>query len=97
MGCPPVRGLSYVQVDKHGITILYHLAYHGVFHAKVSKGGLIYDNRALVSYWNIKMANKMVANILYVLIKMAIWKINACCNVFDLKYLTWEGGKHRCK
>ena len=34
MGCPPVRGdnpralasgLSYVQVDKHCITILYHL------------------------------------------------------------------------
>ena len=34
MGCPPVRGdnpralasgLSYVQVDKHVITILYHL------------------------------------------------------------------------
>ena len=34
MGCPPVRGdnpralasgLSYVLVDKHGITILYHL------------------------------------------------------------------------
>ena len=34
MGCPPVlednpralaSGLSYVQVDKHGITILYHL------------------------------------------------------------------------
>ena len=34
MGCPPVRGdnpralasgLSYVQVDKHGITILFHL------------------------------------------------------------------------
>ena len=34
MGCPPVCGgnpralaseLSYVQVDKHGITILYHL------------------------------------------------------------------------
>ena len=34
MGCPPVRGdnpralasgLSYVQLDKHGITILYHL------------------------------------------------------------------------
>ena len=33
MGCPPVRGdnpralasgLSYVQVDKHGITILYN-------------------------------------------------------------------------
>ena len=34
MGCPPVHGdnpralasgLSYVQVEKHGITILYHL------------------------------------------------------------------------
>ena len=34
MGCPPERGdnpralasgLSYVQVDKHGITIFYHL------------------------------------------------------------------------
>ena len=34
MGCPPVRGdnpralasgLSYVQVEKHGITIVYHL------------------------------------------------------------------------
>ena len=34
MGCPPVRGdipralargLSYVQADKHGITILYQL------------------------------------------------------------------------
>ena len=34
MGCPPVRGdnpralasgLSYAQVDKHGITVLYHL------------------------------------------------------------------------
>ena len=34
MGCPPLRGdnpralaseLSYIQVDKHGITILYHL------------------------------------------------------------------------
>ena len=34
MGCPPVRGdnpralasgLSYIQVNKHGITILYHL------------------------------------------------------------------------
>ena len=33
MGCPPVRGdnpralasgLSYVHVDKHGLTILYH-------------------------------------------------------------------------
>ena len=34
MGCPPVRGdnpralasgLSYVHVDKHGITVLYHI------------------------------------------------------------------------
>ena len=34
MACPPIRGdnpralasgLSYVQVDKHGLTILYHL------------------------------------------------------------------------
>ena len=34
MGCPPVRGdnpralasgLPYVQVDRHGITIVYHL------------------------------------------------------------------------
>ena len=38
MGCPPVRGdnpralasvLSYVQLDKHGITILYHLFQYG--------------------------------------------------------------------
>ena len=54
MGCPPVRGdnpralasgLSYVQVDKHGITILYHphqldLAHHEIFHAEVGKGGI---------------------------------------------------------
>ena len=54
MGCPPVRGdnpralasgLSYVQVDKHGITILYHhhhvdLAHHEIFHAKDGKGGI---------------------------------------------------------
>ena len=47
MGCPHVRGdnprslasrLSYVQVDKHGITNLYHyisvhLAHHEIFHA----------------------------------------------------------------
>ena len=49
MGCLPVRGdnpralasgLSYVQVDKHGITILYHLhpmsvdlAHQVIFHA----------------------------------------------------------------
>ena len=54
MGCPPVRGdnpralasgLSNVQVDKHGITILYtyisvYLAHHEIYCAKVSKGGI---------------------------------------------------------
>ena len=46
IGCPPVRGLSYVQVGKHGITISYHLhlcrpcAHHEIFHAKVVKGGI---------------------------------------------------------
>ena len=54
MGCPPVRvdnpralasGLSYVQVDKHGITILYHLhqcrpCTSNIFRAKVGKGGI---------------------------------------------------------
>ena len=48
MGSPPVRvdnpralasGLSYVQVDKHGITIV-DLAHHEVFRAKVGKGGI---------------------------------------------------------
>ena len=61
MGCPTVRGdnpralasgLSYVQVDKHGMTIKYHLhqcrpctsrhislAHHDIFRAKVGKGG----------------------------------------------------------
>ena len=54
MGCPPVRGdnpralasgLSYVQVDKHGITIYttyisVDLARHEIFCAKVCKGGI---------------------------------------------------------
>ena len=53
MGCPPVRGdnpralasgLSYVQMDKHGITIPYHLsvdlAHHEISRAKVGKGGI---------------------------------------------------------
>ena len=56
MGCLHVRGddprafasgLSYVQVDKHGITILYpmtyiseDLAHHKLFPAKVDKGGI---------------------------------------------------------
>ena len=54
MGCPPVRGdnpralasgLSYVQVDKHGITIYttyisVDLAHREIFRAKVGKGGI---------------------------------------------------------
>ena len=54
MGCPTVRGdnpralasgLSYVQVDKHGITILYpyicvDLAHHEIFRAEIGKGGI---------------------------------------------------------
>ena len=41
-----MSGLSYVQVDIHGITILYHLhqcvdlAHQEIFHAKVGKGGI---------------------------------------------------------
>ena len=54
MGCPPVCGdnpralaseLSYVQVDKHGITIhttyiSLDIAHHEIFRAKVGKGGI---------------------------------------------------------
>ena len=54
MGCPPVRednpralasGLSYVQVDKHGIIfyttyISVDLAHHDILRAKVGKGGI---------------------------------------------------------
>ena len=54
MGCPPVReynpralasGISYVQVDKHGITIYttyisVDLAQHEIYRAKVGKGGI---------------------------------------------------------
>ena len=54
MGCLPVRGdnpralasgLSYVQVDKHGITfyttyINIDHAHHKIFHACVGKGGI---------------------------------------------------------
>ena len=61
MGCPPVRednpralasGLSYVQVDKHDITILYNLhhcdiAHHEIFHAKFGKGGIDVDAGAI--------------------------------------------------
>ena len=57
MGCPPVRGdnprglasgLSYVQVNKHGITILY-FAHHEIFHAKVGKGGIKPDSMSACS------------------------------------------------
>ena len=55
MACPPVRGdnpqalasgLSYIQVEKHGITILYHLhqciyfARYKIFDAKVANDGI---------------------------------------------------------
>ena len=60
MGCPPVRGdnpralasgLSYVQMDKFGITISNHLhqqisvdlAHHEILYAKVGKGGISYN------------------------------------------------------
>ena len=38
-----VSGLSYVQVDKHGISKIYisvDLAHHEIFHTKVGKGGI---------------------------------------------------------
>ena len=54
MACPPVRGdnpralasgLSYVHVDKHGITIYItyisvDLAHQVIVHAKVGEGGI---------------------------------------------------------
>ena len=57
MGCLPIRGdkprallsgLSCLQVDKHGITILYHLhqcrpCISQDFHAKDGKGGIMLD------------------------------------------------------
>ena len=57
MGCPPVRGdnpralasgLSYVQVDKHGINIYttyisVDVAHHDISYAKVGKGGINVD------------------------------------------------------
>ena len=56
MGCPPVRGdnpralasgLSYVQVDKHCITIYttytsVDIAHYEIVHAKVGKGDINY-------------------------------------------------------
>ena len=65
MCCPPVRGdnpqalasgLSYLQEDKHGITILYHLhmfvdlAHHEIFRAKNGKGGITVDAGFKISY-----------------------------------------------
>ena len=58
MGCPTVRGdnpralasgLSYVQLDKHGMTfyttyISVVLAHHEIVHAKVGKGGIKFGN-----------------------------------------------------
>ena len=55
MGCPPVRednppakasgSVSYVQVDKHGITIYttyinIELTHHEIVHVKVGKNGI---------------------------------------------------------
>ena len=34
-------------MDKHGITILYHLHYHEIFRAKVGRGGIKYVNQAV--------------------------------------------------
>ena len=59
MDCPPVRGdnlralasgLSYVQVDKHGIIIyttyiIVDLAHHEIFRAKAGKHGKKCGNR----------------------------------------------------
>ena len=71
MGCPPVRGdnpralasgLSYVQVDKHGITILYtyisvYLAHHEIYRAKVGMGGInkkkTHNNNSIFTVVNI--------------------------------------------
>ena len=67
MGCPPVcgdnpqalaSGLSYVQVDKHGRTILYHLHQYRpckslIFCAKIGKGGTtIYAHTTFQKRWH---------------------------------------------
>ena len=65
MGCSPVRGdnprslasvLSYVQVDKLGITIYttyisVELAHHELFHAKVGKGGIKQEDNEKHKYF----------------------------------------------
>ena len=63
MGCPPVcgdnprvlaSGLSYVQVDKHGITTLYHqhqcrsCSSGDILHAKDGKGVIIRNISTLI-------------------------------------------------
>ena len=53
MACLPVRGLSYVQVDKHGIIISVDLAHHEVFRAKVSKGGINVEIQRRLSFYSI--------------------------------------------
>ena len=66
MACSPVcgdnpralaSGLSYVQVDKHGITFLHHLhqcrpCTSSNIHAKVGKGGIkLCDYFYVHTYW----------------------------------------------
>ena len=64
MGCPTARGdyaralvsgLSYVQLNKHGVTVAYHLhqrkdhAQHAILYAKVGKGGIKCKNTTSLS------------------------------------------------
>ena len=79
MGCPHVRGdnpralacgLSYVQVDKHGITIYatytsVDLAHQELFHAKVGKGGImlytgVTKNKALLFMAKLPSGDRIV-------------------------------------
>ena len=77
MGCPPVRadnpralasGLSYIQVDIHGITILYHLhqcrhSHYEILHANVGKDGInvqILTYFTLIVYWYVYLWTKQV-------------------------------------
>ena len=66
MGCPPVRGdnpralpsgLSYVQVDKHGITILYHI-HREIVRAKVGKGGIKQGNQLSLPHQDCNKTSK---------------------------------------
>ena len=48
-----MSGLSYIQVNKHGVTVAYHLhqrkdlAQHAILYAKVGKGGIKCKNTPL--------------------------------------------------